>query len=160
MEEIDGLREVSRLKARIRELEQLNQLKDAEFNNFMRNAPWGIFLARCAASDPISSARVYYVNPVLTNMFNSLDMINQPLLAAEFWTNSVERTRFLEALAKSFQVSGLTTQLRDRDRNIFWGKIFARVIPSPEGIFIFGCVVDVTIEKGETPPQRKPIAYQ
>lgn len=160
MEEIDGLREVARLKARIRELEQLNQIKDAEFNNFMRNAPWGIFLARCTAQDPISAARVYYVNPVLTNMFNSLDLINQPLLSQEFWTNSVERTRFLEELTKSYQISGLTVQLRDRERNVFWGKIFARVIPSPEGIFVFGCIVDVTVEKGDEPIQRKPISYQ
>jgi hypothetical protein len=151
MDEINDLRETARLKQRIRELEQLNQLKDAEFNNFMRAAPWGIFMARCTTKETIAGARVYYVNPVLTNMFNSLDLVSQPLLAAEYWMNASERSRFLEELTKSYQVSGLTAQLRNRDRTPFWGKIFARVIPSPEGIFIFGCVVDVTIEKEEMP---------
>ena len=151
MDEIIGLKEVAQLKQRIRELELQVQIRDAEYNNFMRSAPWGIFLARCAAKDPIASATIYYVNPVLTNMFNSLDMINQPILPSEQWGNATERSRFLEELTKSYQVSGMTVQLRDRERNAFWGKIFARVIPSPEGIFILGCIVDVTVEKEEIP---------
>jgi hypothetical protein len=80
MDELQGVRETSQLKSRIRELEQLIQIRDAEFNNFMRSAPWGIYLARCTSKESIAEARVYYVNPVLTNMFNSLDLLNQPIL--------------------------------------------------------------------------------
>ncbi len=148
MDERESIREMVDLKSKIRDLQQQIAIRDNEYNNFMRHAPWGIFLARGSSSnDPVSNCHVYYANPTLIQMLNTLDLNNQPILPSEFWQVKEERSAFMNQLSVNGLVNGATVQMRDARNHSFWAKIFARVIKSPDALVVYGCVVDVSAEK-------------